>query len=72
MTKKKYSIQKEAIKSLEYHISFLKSLKENIRQGEPALVIKSIFAAHCLHEFMQEKLMPEVEEKMRISRKEAQ
>jgi hypothetical protein len=55
----------EAKKSLKHHIKFFESLKEHIRRGQEPMLSRSMWATWCLHRYIQDRLVGDIEEAMK-------
>lgn len=56
---------KEAKKSLKYHIKFLESLLSHIRGKDEALQAKAMWASWCIHRYMNDGLITDIEKAMK-------
>lgn len=56
---------KEAKKSLKHHIKFFESLLTHIRRGEEPMLSRSIWATWCLHRYIQDRLIGDIEHAMK-------
>ena len=54
-------IIRDAKKSIKHHIKFLESLKQNISFGSDEMKHKAIWATYCLHRYMNDKLMDDIQ-----------
>ena len=52
-------------KSLKYQIKFFESLLKHIRHGEEPFLSRSIYATWCLHRYIEDKLMFDIEKAMK-------
>jgi hypothetical protein len=57
----------EAKKSLKHHIKFFESLLLHIRRGEEPHMSRAMFASWCLHRYVQDQLVYDIEKAMRES-----
>lgn len=54
----------EAKKSLKHHIKFFDSLLQHIRRGEEPMLSRSMWATWCLHRYINDQLMGDIEKAM--------
>ncbi len=54
----------EAKKSLKHHIKFFESLLAHIRKGEEPMLSRSMWATWCLHRYINDGLMGDIEKAM--------
>jgi hypothetical protein len=55
----------EAKKSLKHHIKFLKSLEDHIKFGDPVFKSRAMFATWCLHRYINDQLVNDIEKAMK-------
>lgn len=55
---------KEAKKSLKHHIKFFESLLQHIRRGEEPILSRSMWATWCLHRYINDGLITDIEKAM--------
>lgn len=55
----------EAKNSLKYHIKFFESLLQHVRRGTEPHLSRSMWAAWCLHRYINDQLMNDIEKAMR-------
>ena len=55
----------EAKKSLKHHIKFFESLLTHIKRCEEPMLSRSMYASWCLHRYIQDKLMDDMEQAMK-------
>lgn len=55
----------EAKKSLKHHIKFFESLLGHIRFGDPVLKGRAMWATWCLHRYINDQLIDDMEKAMK-------
>ena len=55
----------EAKKSLKYHIKFFESLLAHIRKGEEPQLSRAMWATYCLHRYINDGLINDIEKAMK-------
>lgn len=63
---------KEAKKSLKAHIKFLESLQTHIKRGEEPMLSRAMFTTYCIHRYLNDELMNDVEMVMKKNQKQGE